>query len=70
MMKLVILGTALVLSGCVTAQERENADDALCATARDYSICRQSLMSQRRDAAVRSSGDVIVSGPPHHWSLD
>lgn len=67
---LVLLTCALALSGCVTAAEREAADDKLCATARDYAICRQSLMSQRRDAAVAASGDVIVAGPPHHWSLD
>lgn len=51
---LLILSQALLLSGCMTLAEREHSDDALCATARDYSICRQNLMSQRRDAAIRS----------------
>jgi hypothetical protein len=71
MRTLTILLLAVTLSGCMTAQEREAADDNVCRTARDYAICRQNLMSGRRDAAVRASGgDIIVSGPPHHWSLD
>lgn len=51
---IVVLSIALTLSGCMTAAERESADDSVCATARDYGICRQNLMSQRRDSAIRS----------------
>lgn len=48
----IALACALALSGCLTAQEREARDDSVCATARDYGICRQNLMSRRRDAAI------------------
>lgn len=48
---LILLG-ALALSGCMTTADRERSDDTLCATARDYAICRQTLMSSRRDAAI------------------
>jgi uncharacterized protein YceK len=34
-MKLLILMIPLVLSGCMTVQEREAADDNVCRTARD-----------------------------------
>jgi hypothetical protein len=68
-MKRLILLIPLALCGCMTAQEREAADDNVCRTARDYRICRENLMSGRRDAAIAASGDVIVAGPPHHWSL-
>lgn len=54
---LALIGLALSLAGCMTAQEREAADDRVCVTARDYAICRQNLMSQRRDQAIRTSGD-------------
>jgi hypothetical protein len=62
MLKLLILcATALALSGCMSASERaiqaEHADDAVCANARDYNICRQNLMSRRRDTAI------IVASP-------
>jgi hypothetical protein len=80
-----ILLVPLALAGCMTAQERaasveaaarqaEAADDNVCKTARDYAICRQNLMSQRRNGAIvaagAASGDVVVAGPPHHWSLE
>jgi hypothetical protein len=68
--RILILMQFLGLSSCMTAADREHADDSLCATARDYGICRQNLMSGRRDSAIRSSGDDIPAGPPHHWSLD
>lgn len=58
---LIILASALALSvsvltltGCMTAVERERSDDTVCANARDYAICRQNLMSGRRDSAIRS----------------
>jgi hypothetical protein len=52
MWKLLLLCAALALTGCMTASEREHADDSVCANARDYSICRQGIMSSRRDAAI------------------
>lgn len=49
---LMLVLAMLTLSGCMSAAERERSDDTLCATARDYAICRQTLMSSRRDAAI------------------
>jgi uncharacterized protein YceK len=49
---LLIVTATLALSGCMTAAEREAADDSACATARDYNICRQNIMSHRRDLAI------------------
>jgi hypothetical protein len=52
MLKLVLIGIVLGLGGCTTATQREARDDASCANARDYAICRQGIMSSRRDAAI------------------
>lgn len=60
---LLIIGP-LVLSGCSTAAEREARDDRVCVNARDYAICRQNLMSSRRDDAVIGSRNVYVYTQP------
>ena len=53
---IILLACACALSGCMTAQEAERRDDSVCASARDYAICRQNLMAGRRDSAIiRSS---------------
>lgn len=52
MWKLLLITTLLTLAGCMTLAERERSDDLVCASARDYNICRQNIMSQRRDAAI------------------
>ena len=54
---MILLACAAALSGCATAQEREARDDSVCVNARDYGICRQNLMSRRRDSAIYSSGN-------------
>lgn len=51
---IVLAWFTLSLGGCTTAAERERSDDTVCANARDYAICRQNLMSERRDSAIRS----------------
>jgi hypothetical protein len=49
---LLMITATLALAGCMTATEREAADDSACAAARDYNICRQNIMSHRRDLAI------------------
>lgn len=67
MKQILILIATLALTGCgATMAERENADDASCREAiakrgdtspQAYQLCRQSVLSYRRDRAIISSGN-------------
>lgn len=58
---LMLISCCASLAGCMTAEQREAADDNVCRTARDYRICRENLMAERRDHAIRASGSGVVT---------